>query len=202
MLSWYKETSKYFTAEFWFTIANGFKEFGPFAPILLAFMESVIPALPLLMIVTFNISVYGPVLGFIYSYIGTTVGAIVMFTFYRMIFKKFLLQWFGDHKNVKKAMAWVGNKPSSTLFIITAIPFTPSSAINLAYGLSDFSRGSFIRTTIAAKLVMMLGLTLFGTTFKQAFNNPIYIVLSILLLIGLTYLASVIKKRNHMDDIE
>jgi uncharacterized membrane protein YdjX (TVP38/TMEM64 family) len=202
MSPWYQPLMQYLTPEFWISLAEAFKGFGPLAPVFLAFIESVIPALPLLVIITFNTTVYGPVLGFLYSWIGTTVGAIVMFSFYRFIFRRFLMQWFGQHPRVKKAMAWISNQKPSTLFIITAIPFTPSSAINLAYGLSDYRKRSFIRTTVIAKLIMVLSMTLFGTTFKKAFENPWYIILAVALLVGLTYLANFIKRKNKMDELE
>ncbi|MGB7594836.1 MAG: VTT domain-containing protein [Erysipelotrichaceae bacterium] len=202
MFQWFEPYMQYLEPEFWFSIAEAFKGLGPLAPIFLAFIESVIPALPLLVIITFNTSVYGPVLGFVYSWIGTTLGAIIMFSFYRFVFRRFLLKAFGHYPKVQKAMQWVSKQPASTLFIITAIPFTPSSAINLAYGLSDFSKRDFIKTTILAKLIMVLSMTLFGTTFKKAFDNPFYILVAVALLILLMYIANVIKKRNHLDELE
>lgn len=202
MFRWLEPLMQYTTAEFWLSVAEAFKGLGPLAPIFLTFIESVIPPLPLLVIITFNISVYGPVMGFIYSWIGTTLGAIIMFSFYRFIFGRYLLKWFGHHPKVQKAMAWVSNQPTATLFIITAIPFTPSSAINLAYGLSEYKKRSFFKTTILAKLVMVLSMTLFGTTFKKAFENPLYIVVTIVLLAILIYIANIIKKRNHLDELE
>lgn len=202
MFEWFQPYMQYFSAEFWLSVAEAFKGLGPLAPIFLAFIESVIPALPLLVIITFNTSVYGPILGFIYSWVGTTLGAIIMFSFYRFIFRRFLLKWFGHLPKVQKAIAWVSKQPASTLFIITAIPFTPSSAINLAYGLSDYGKRSFIKTTIMAKLIMVLSMTLFGTTFKKAFENPLYIIVAIALLALLIYIANIIKKRNHLDELE
>lgn len=200
-LKWFDPYLQYLTPEFWIHIAETFKGWGPLAPIFLAFVESVIPALPLLVIITFNTSVYGPVLGFIYSWLGTSIGAIVTFYFHRKVFKHFLVRWFGTRPNVQRAMAWVGNKPARTLFIITAIPFTPSSAINLAYGLSDFDALTFVKTTLAAKLLMVLSMVLFGTTFRQAFENPYYIILAVVLLIALYFIARYIGKRNHVDDL-
>lgn len=202
MFRWFEPYMQYFTADFWFSVVEAFKGLGPLAPVFMAFIESVIPALPLLVIITFNTSVYGPVLGFIYSWIGTTLGAIIMFSFYRFVFGRYLLKWFGHHPKVQKAMVWVSSQPAATLFIITAIPFTPSSAINLAYGLSEYSKRSFIKTTILAKLIMVLSLTLFGATFKKAFENPFYILVTIVLLIVLTYVANIIKKRNHLDKLD
>jgi uncharacterized membrane protein YdjX (TVP38/TMEM64 family) len=202
MFQWFEPYMKYLEPDFWFSVAEAFKGLGPIAPIFLAFIESIIPALPLLVIITFNTSVYGPVLGFIYSWVGTTAGAIVMFSFYRFIFRRFLIKGSGHLPKVQKAIAWVGRQPASTLFIITAIPFTPSSAINLAYGLSDYSKRGFIKTTILGKLIMVLSMTLFGTTFNKAFENPFYIFVAIALLILLIYIAGVIKKRNHLDELE
>jgi len=56
------------TVEFWVEALSAFKDLGPLAPICLALVESLIPALPLVAIVTINISAHGAILGFLYSW--------------------------------------------------------------------------------------------------------------------------------------
>ena len=59
--------SKLTSFEFWLQIIETIKDYGPLVPTFLTFIESLFPALPLIMIVSFNVSVYGTWLGFIYS---------------------------------------------------------------------------------------------------------------------------------------
>lgn len=167
----------------------GFKNLGPLAPIFLAFIESVIPALPLVVIVTFNGTAHGALLGFLYSWVGSAIGSIVMFFFYRKLIKRWLMHWMLQRQGVHKALKWIENQGGGILFILSCLPFTPSSFINLVYGLSDYEPKSFIITMILAKFLMVGSLALFGNTLVLSFSQPIYILLA-LILIGILMLLS------------
>ena len=151
------------TVEFWVEALSAFKDLGPLAPICLAFVESLIPALPLVAIVTINISAHGAILGFLYSWVGTTLGSLIVFLFFRRIVKRKLMPWFSR---------------------------------NIAFGLSDFDEQKFIKTLIAAKLIMMLGLSLFGKTLSISFTRPVYLILAVAILAAL-YLISVHFRKKH-----
>ncbi|MEG2685388.1 MAG: TVP38/TMEM64 family protein, partial [Erysipelotrichaceae bacterium] len=55
------------------------KEIGPFVPISLAFIESLLPVLPLALIVNLNIQLEGIIVGIIYSYLGSLLGSISVY---------------------------------------------------------------------------------------------------------------------------
>ena len=71
------------TLEFWQQLLDSFQGLGPLAPILLAMVESFIPALPLVAIVALNIAAHGALFGFLYSWAGVAVGGSLMFLFWR-----------------------------------------------------------------------------------------------------------------------
>lgn len=184
------------TVEFWVEALSAFKDLGPLAPICLAFVESLIPALPLVAIVTINISAHGAILGFLYSWVGTTLGSLIVFLFFRRIVKRKLMPWFSRKASIQKALDWVADRNAAVLFILVSLPFTPSSFINIAFGLSDFDEQKFIKTLIAAKLIMMLGLSLFGKTLSISFTRPVYLILAVAILAAL-YLISVHFRKKH-----
>ena len=159
-------------------------------------MESLIPALPLVAIVTINISAHGVILGFLYSWVGTTLGSLIVFLFFRRIVKRKLMPWFSRKASIQKALDWVADRNAAVLFILVSLPFTPSSFINIAFGLSDFDEQKFIKTLIAAKLIMMLGLSLFGKTLSISFTRPVYLILAVAILAAL-YLISVHFRKKH-----
>ena len=159
-------------------------------------MESLIPALPLVAIVTINISAHGAILGFLYSWVGTTLGSLIVFLFFRRIVKRKLMPWFSRKASIQKALDWVADRNAAVLFILVSLPFTPSSFINIAFGLSDFDEQKFIKTLIAAKLIMMLGLSLFGKTLSISFTRPVYLILAVAILAAL-YLISVHFRKKH-----
>ena len=184
------------TVEFWVEALSAFKDLGPLAPICLALVESLIPALPLVAIVTINISAHGAILGFLYSWVGTTLGSLIVFLFFRRIVKRKLMPWFSRRASIQKALDWVAERNAAVLFILVSLQFTPSSFINIAFGLSDFDEQKFIKTLIAAKLIMMLGLSLFGKTLSISFTRPVYLILAVAILAAL-YLISAHFRKKH-----
>ena len=182
---------------FWISFVERFKDYGPMAPILLALLESIIPALPLLVIISFNVGVYGPYLGFIYSWLGTTFGSILMFYFYRLLIKKHLQGFIEKRQKLVTIQQWITGHRRVTLFILTALPFTPSSVINIGYGLSDFSQRTFISTIFVSKAIMVLSMTFFGHSLVTISEQPWFIVVSVFALFGL-YLVSKKYSRKYL----
>lgn len=96
---WYKQITQ---IEFWQSLFDSLRLCGPAVPILMACVESFIPALPLVAIVALNVAAYGSVLGFFYSWIGSCIGCTAVFFLFRFMEKK-IIGCFGEkHEKVKK----------------------------------------------------------------------------------------------------
>lgn len=111
--------------EFWLQVIESIKDLGPVAPIFLTFIESLIPALPLIMIVSFNVSVYGTWLGFIYSWIGSFMGSVLVFSLFRIVVKKHLIKFIKNHQKLNQLANYISVKGYNVLFLLTCLPFTP-----------------------------------------------------------------------------
>lgn len=186
------------SVEFWIGVLEVFKDFGPAAPILLTCIESLIPALPLVVIVTFNVTAHGAVLGFLYSWIGTSIGCTIVFLFFRRIVKKHLKNWIERKPTFQKALNWVGNISGQALFVIAMMPFTPSVFVNLAFGLSDFDELRFLKILICAKSLMMILLAFFGNSVAQAFDDPKYLIVAGIILFVLWWISKKVRDRNGL----
>lgn len=186
------------SVEFWIGVLEVFKDFGPAAPILLTCIESLIPALPLVVIVTFNVTAHGAVLGFLYSWIGTSIGCTIVFLFFRRIVKKHLKNWIERKPTFQKALNWVGNISGQALFVIAMMPFTPSVFVNLAFGLSDFDELRFLKILICAKSLMMILLAFFGNSVAQAFDDPKYLIVAGIILFVLWWMSKKVRDRNGL----
>lgn len=186
------------SVEFWIGVLEVFKDFGPAAPILLTCIESLIPALPLVVIVTFNVTAHGAVLGFLYSWIGTSIGCTIVFLFFRRIVKKHLKNWIERKPTFQKALNWVGNISGHALFVIAMMPFTPSVFVNLAFGLSDFDELRFLKILICAKSLMMILLAFFGNSVAQAFDDPKYLIVAGIILFVLWWMSKKVRDRNGL----
>lgn len=186
------------TLEFWEQALAVFECLGPAVPILLAMIESFIPALPLVAIVTLNVAAHGTVLGFLYSWLGSASGCVLVFLFWRRIVKRHFWRLAQRSKKLQKAQAWVNDFDRTALFLLAAMPFTPSSFLNLAFGISDFGERRYIGTIVAAKAVMIALLALFGQSLVYALEQPLFLLLAAAVLGGLYWLSRKICRRNDL----
>ena len=182
--------------DFWIGLFSTFQGFGPVAAIALAFIESLIPALPLISIATLNVAAYGAVWGFIYTWGGSCVGCTVVFLFFKHVFKRLTDRIGVSRKSVLKARKWVAGFDPAALFLILCLPFTPSSFMNFAFGISEFSTKKYLITLYLAKLVMIATLAIFGSSVVEAMHNP-WILIPGLLFMLILYIISVVVRRKH-----
>ena len=183
---------------FWENCFQSFKILGPLAPILFAAMESLIPALPLIAIVTLNVAAHGILLGFLYSWIGAALGSTIVFLFFRKVVKKLFIKIVAHHDKIRKARDWVNGVNPKALFFIAILPFTPSSFLNFAIGISDFDEKKFLTIMIIAKALMIMLLAVFGQSVVKALENPVFIVLAIVLVIVLYLISKKVSKDNNL----
>ncbi len=186
------------SVEFWERCFHSFRILGPLAPILLTAMESLIPALPLIAIVTLNVAAHGIILGFLFSWVGASLGSTLVFLFYRKIIKKLFIKLVERYAKVRKARDWVNRVNPKALFLIAILPFTPSSFLNFAFGISDFDEKKYLITMISAKAIMILMLSLFGQSVVTAMENPIFIIIAIVLAIVLYIVSKKVSKDNDL----
>ncbi len=186
------------SVEFWERCFHSFRILGPLAPILLTAMESLIPALPLIAIVTLNVAAHGIILGFLFSWVGASLGSTLVFLFYRKIIKKLFIKLVERYAKVRKARDWVNRVNPKALFLIAILPFTPSSFLNFAFGISDFDEKKYLITMISAKAIMILMLSLFGQSVVTAIENPIFIIIAIVLAIVLYIVSKKVSKDNDL----
>ena len=188
------------TVEFWDGLFHSFRILGPLAPILLAMVESFVPVMPLIAIVTLNVAAHGMVLGFVYSWIGNVVGSALVFLFFRKLVKPYAQRLAERHPKIKKARDWVNGKLKwQALFFIIIMPFTPSSFVNFAIGLSDFDEKLYIKVMATAKIIMLILLALFGQSVVQAIKNPAFLLLAGALALVLWIVSKYINKKNHLE---
>lgn len=183
---------------FWEGLLAQFQHLGAPAPIFLAALESLIPALPLVGIVLLNVAAHGFFWGLIYSWVGALVGSTIVFLFFRTVVRPRIDGLAARYKALKRAQDWVAGFNPAALFLIAIMPFTPSSFLNVAFGISGFSARKYLCTIALSKIVMISLLSLFGQSFVAAFTQPWVIVLSLGLLAGLYLLSKKINQKYNL----
>ena len=169
------------TLEFWQTLLDSFGDLGPLAPIFLAMVESFFPPLPLIAIVALNVAAHGGLFGFVYSWVGVMLGGTLMLLFWRRVLKQFFWKFASRSQKLEKAEQWVSRFDVSSLFMLSVLPFTPSSFMHFAFGISDFDEKRYLITMLLGKGVMVAMMALFGQSLVSSMKNPVYLVLAVVI---------------------
>ena len=187
------------TLEFWQTLLDSFGDLGPLAPIFLAMVESFFPPLPLIAIVALNVAAHGGLFGFVYSWVGVMLGGTLMFLFWRRVLKQFFWKFASRSQKLEKAEQWVSRFDVSSLFMLSVLPFTPSSFMHFAFGISDFDEKRYLITMLLGKGVMVAMMALFGQSLVSSMKNPVYLVLAVLLWGGMYWVSKRFCQKHHLE---
>ena len=169
------------TLEFWQTLLDSFGDLGPLAPIFLAMVESFFPPQPHNANVALNVAAHGGLFGFVYSWVGVMLGGTLMFLFWRRVLKQFFWKFASRSQKLEKAEQWVNRFDVSSLFMLSVLPFTPSSFMHFAFGISDFDEKRYLITMLLGKGVMVAMMALFGQSLVSSMKNPVYLVLAVVI---------------------
>lgn len=146
-----------------------------------AFVESFLPVLPLVAIVTLNAAILGLIPGFLISWMGSTLGTTAVFL---------IISRFNDNKlflklrneKTDKLVRWTQEKGFKLLFVSYACPFLPGCLVTVASAFCKRSLNHFIPAMLAGKFVMFLVISYIGSDIKGFITNPLKILVFTLLV--------------------
>lgn len=150
-------------------------------------LESILPFLPLAVFIAINVIAFGPLIGFIISYISTIIGCTLSFNLVRR-FRKY------NSEFIQKLVNKFDSLKFSNLVIITAVPFTPAFSINIAAGLSKMSYKKFLCILIISKLSTIYFWGFIGTTLLESITDIVVVSKIVVLLITTYVLSKMIMK--------
>ncbi|MEG2786195.1 MAG: VTT domain-containing protein [Romboutsia sp.] len=149
-----------------------------------SFLESFIPALPLMGIVVGNSMVLGWGFGLLASTIGSCGATYLLFLLsnkfgHLKIFKNI------ENNKVDKVIKWVKDQGFATLFIAYSCPFIPGCLVTIACGIAEKNTESFVPAMISGRMVMFLVASYIGNDLSGFLHSPIKIIfVSTLILIS------------------
>ena len=146
-----------------------------------------------------NVAAHGGVPGFLYSWLGVALGGSIMFLFWRRLVKCYFWKLASRWPKLEKAQQWVNHFDTSSLFMLTLLPFTPSSFMHLAFGISDFDEKRYLVTMLLGKGMMVAMMALFGQSLVSSMKNPVYLVLAILLWAAMYWVSKRFCKRHNLE---
>lgn len=158
------------------------------------FIESFLPILPLVAIVTANAALFGMSLGLIISWIGSAAGTICLFLLVKKISNKKFIKLLKNEK-VEKAIGWMEEKGFKLLFLAYACPFLPACAVTISQGLAKRNTTDFISAVVAGKLVMFFIVSYIGKDIVGFITSPLKVITLVLIIL----LAWKIGKKLNKD---
>ncbi|MFC3769743.1 TVP38/TMEM64 family protein [Paenibacillus sp. GCM10012303] len=174
---------------------NQFEALGPFPGILAAWLESLLPFLPLVAILIANVNIYGLGEGFLLSWIGVFSGAVTVFWIVRRFGGR--LRHFIERKSPRstRLIHWLERHGFMPIFLLACFPFTPSFLVNLVSGLSKVPFHTFITATALGKGVMILMVSVVGYDLFDLFKQPWKLVLIVAMFILMAYTGRKIESK-------
>lgn len=185
----------------WFTLENimhliqEYRALGPLPGIMLTLLEAFLPFLPLFVFVMANANAFGLWLGFLYSWLGASIGALLVFSLIRKYGKGRLLAFLGKHPKVRKLMDWVERHGFGPLFLLLCFPFTPSALVNIVAGLSKISVAQYMLAVCIGKMVMIFTISFVGYDLRSLITQPFRTVFVLIIIFILWYVGKRIEVR-------
>ncbi|MFJ7728063.1 TVP38/TMEM64 family protein [Neobacillus sp. NPDC097160] len=187
----------WFTLEHIMRLIQEYRALGPIPGILLIVLEAFLPFLPLVVFVMANASAFGLWLGFLYSWIGACIGALLVFSLIRRYGQKRLLSFLPRHPKVRKLMDWVDHHGFGPLFLILCFPFTPSALVNIVAGLSKIKFAQYMLAVCIGKMVMIFTISFIGYDLRSLITKPFRTVIVLLVIFILWYVGKRIEVRMN-----
>ncbi|MCM3767390.1 TVP38/TMEM64 family protein [Neobacillus niacini] len=185
----------------WFTLENimelvqEYRALGPLPGILLTVLEAFLPFLPLFVFVMANANAFGLWLGFLYSWVGACIGALLVFSLVRRYGQKRVLAFLPRHRQVRRLMDWVERHGFGPLFVLLCFPFTPSAVVNIVAGLSKLSRAQYMLAVGIGKMVMIFTMSFIGYDIQSLITQPYRTIIVAIIIFVLWFVGKRIEAR-------
>jgi uncharacterized membrane protein YdjX (TVP38/TMEM64 family) len=193
------------TLKEWFTLENimsliqQYRALGPLPGIVLPMLEAFLPFLPLFLFVMANASAFGLWLGFLFSWIGASAGALLVFLFFRRFGQKRFLNFLHRHERVQKLMTWVEEHGFGPIFLLLCFPFTPSAIVNIVAGLSKINIYQYMLAVLIGKFVMIFMISFIGYDIRSLITQPFRTAIVIAAIFILWYVGKRIEVRLNIN---
>lgn len=147
-----------------------------------SFLESFIPALPLIGIVVANSMMLGWIFGLLGSVLGACTGTYLLFLLSNKFSHIKIFERIENNK-VDRAINWVKHQGFATLFVAYSCPFIPGCLVTIACGISNKSSESFIPAMVIGRILMFLVASYIGNDVVGFIHSPMKIIFVSLLTI-------------------
>ena len=146
-------------------------------------IESIVPMIPLVALITINMMLMGKVVGFIVSWFFTCIGCVMSYFIFKKGFGNKFEKLTEDKEKIKKYTKVLKNIPFATLVLIIAMPLTPAFIVNIVAGLIKMDFKKYFIALLIGKLSMVYFLGFMGTSVVDNFKNPQMLIKTAVIMI-------------------
>ena len=174
-----------------------YSNLGPLPGILLPFSEAFFPFMPLIVFVLGNAAAYGLWWGFLFSWIGVVCGSLAVYGITRSFGKRFGMYIQKRMPGSQRFFQWIGEKGFTPIFLLYCFPFTPSSLVNIASGISAVPFSTFAFAVMGGKSVMIFMIAFIGHDWKGFIHEPWRILFALFVFWLLWLIGKNLERRYH-----
>ncbi|MDR1782332.1 MAG: VTT domain-containing protein [Bacilli bacterium] len=170
-------------------------QFGIFGAIIMPLLEAVFPSLPIIAIAGINVRNFG-LLGYLYTYIGSVLGTLLVFWCIRKLFTKRFLnsKIYKKNKVIHKFIDWMEKSEPAKSFILFCMPFLPTCLLNYACALSKMEIKKFVYLIIFSRIVAIIMYSYLGESILSIVNHPIKGLIACIMLVVVYVISKFVEK--------
>lgn len=161
--------------------------------VIVVFTLSAFIGVPQFVLIAACVVAFGPLWGFVYSWVATIVSAAVTFYIGRFIGADTLRKIGGNSLN--RLSEYIGRNAFMASFIIRNVPSAPFIVVNMAFGVSRASFWGFLSGCALGVIPKNLLVALFGTWLAQLSSGGGWKAAGLIFIIAALWLAMVIGAR-------
>ncbi len=183
-------------------VVNMIQSMGPYGVLfscLLIIVESILPILPLTVFIAINFLYYGPIIGFIISWIFTIIGCSLSFYLCQKGFKNFVDNKIRKYPKANKFLNRVDDLKLNHLILLIAMPFTPAFLVNIAAGISKVKYKKFLVAILIGKIFLVYFWGYVGVSLVESLKNPFVIIKVIIMLLTAYLVGAIVNKKLKME---
>lgn len=169
--------------------------------ILASFLQVTFIPIPSTVTIIAGSFLFGPLLSFIYSYIGIVLGSILAFYLGRLIGKPFVNWVIGDEKVVDDYLLKMKNKENIILFFMFLFPFFPDDALCSLAGILPMSFLTFLFMQLTTRLTSIGATLLFMSGEIIPYQGWGLVVIIFVCLLGLAAFVISLKYAEKINEL-
>lgn len=164
-----------------------------FFTMILMIIQNLFTVIPLILLISVNVSLFGFSNGYVWSWFTSIVGGVVSFLAARYWFQEFFTRWVSAKYREK-----IESNGFLVVFVGRIFPFVPTSVVNIAAGLSSIGMRPFVYGTILGNMIYFFVLALLPLGIMSVhIESYIYIIIILLAIAGVFSWRSFKKRRKR-----